>query len=184
MTQATKASGVTRSGVVVRRARPAEYDVVGRLTLAAYEADGLVGTPDGAEDFYVAMLLDAARRDREAEVWVAADGAGTLLGTVTWCPEGSAWREVTARRDQAEFRMLAVDPAARRRGVARALVEACLARARDDGAREVLLSSLPQMTAAHGLYRDLGFVRAPELDHSPAPTVHLWAFRLVLTAAE
>jgi hypothetical protein len=45
---------------------------------------------------------------------------------------------------------------------------------------EVLLSSLPQMTAAHTLYRESGFVRAPELDHSPKPHVHLWAFRLNL----
>jgi hypothetical protein len=44
--------------------------------------------------------------------------------------------------------------------------------------REVLLSSLPQMTAAHALYHDFGFIRAPELDHSPKPHVHLWAFRL------
>ena len=34
--------------------------------------------------------------------------------------------------------------------------------------REVLLSSLPQMTAAHALYREFGFVRAQELDHSPS----------------
>jgi hypothetical protein len=46
--------------------------------------------------------------------------------------------------------------------------------------REVLLSSLPMMTAAHALYRECGFVRAPELDHSPKPDVHLWAFRLSL----
>ena len=46
--------------------------------------------------------------------------------------------------------------------------------------REVLLSSLPQMTAAHALYREFGFVRAPELDHSPKPRVDLWGFVLDL----
>jgi hypothetical protein len=46
--------------------------------------------------------------------------------------------------------------------------------------REVLLSSLPQMTKAHALYREFGFVPVPELDHSPKPHVHLWAFRLTL----
>ena len=30
------------------------------------------------------------------------------------------------------------------------------------------------------LYRDFGFVWAPELDHSTKPHVHSWAFRLVL----
>jgi ribosomal protein S18 acetylase RimI-like enzyme len=76
--------------------------------------------------------------------------------------------------------MLSVAAAGRRRGVGRALVKACLDRARAAGMREVLLSSLPMMTAAHALYRECGFVRAPELDHSPKPDVHLWAFRLSL----
>jgi GNAT superfamily N-acetyltransferase len=69
-----------------------------------------------------------------AEVWVA-ELAGRLVGTVTWCPPGSQYREIASRDDQAEFRMLAVDPTVRRQGVARALVDACLARARADGSR-------------------------------------------------
>ena len=76
--------------------------------------------------------------------------------------------------------MLSVAAAGRRRGVGRSLVNACLDRARAQGMREVLISSLPQMTAAHALYREFGFVRAPELDYSPKTDVHLWALRLVL----
>lgn len=166
--------------VTVRRARPAEHEAVGELTVAAYRADELL---EGAHDHYAPRLRDAAGRDDDAEVWVAVDRSGDVLGTVTWCPPGSPWREVAARRDQGEFRMLAVAPAGRRRGVARALVEACVARARTEGMREILLSSLPDMTAAHGLYRSLGFVRAPEHDHSPLPAVRLWAFRLDLGEA-
>ncbi len=74
--------------------------------------------------------------------------------------------------------MLAVTPAARRRGVARALIEHCLEVAECDGLTEIVLSSLPTMTAAHGLYTSLGFERAPDLDWSPAPKVWLWGFRL------
>jgi ribosomal protein S18 acetylase RimI-like enzyme len=76
--------------------------------------------------------------------------------------------------------MLSVPPAGRRRSVGRALVKACLDRARAQDVREVLISSLPQMTAAHAIYREFGFVRAPELEQSPKPQVHLWAMRLVL----
>ena len=76
--------------------------------------------------------------------------------------------------------MLSVAAAGRRRGVGRALVNACLDRARAQGMHEVLISSLPQMTAAHALYGEFRFVRAPELDHSPKPDVHLWALRLNL----
>lgn len=158
-----------------------EYAEIGALTVAAYQADGLLG---GGADPYERQLRDSQSRDRTAEVLVAVD-ADRVLGTLTWCPPGSPWRELATETDQGEFRMLAVAPTGRRRGVARALVIACLVRARREQMREMVISSLPEMTAAHALYRDLGFVRAPELDHEPAPSVGLWGFRLKLaTTAE
>jgi len=165
---------------IVRAALPGEYAEAGRVTAEGYHADDLLRRPDGLIDNdYEARLIDADRRAREAELMVAVDG-DKVLGTVTWCPPTSPLRELATRPDQAEFRMLSVAPAGRRRGVGRGLVEACLDRARAEGMCEVLLSSLPQMTAAHALYREFGFVRAPEFDHSPKPYVHLWAFRLSL----
>lgn len=165
---------------IIRVAEPTEYAEAGRVTASAYRIDDLLRRADGLIDTdYEAELTDAGRRAREAELLVAVDD-GQVLGTVTWCPPTSPWRELATKPDQAEFRMLSVAAPGRRRGVGRALVTACLDRARAEGMREVLLSSLPQMTAAHALYREFGFVRAPELDHSPKPHVHLWAFRLNL----
>jgi GNAT superfamily N-acetyltransferase len=165
---------------VVRIAEPTEYAKAGRVTAEAYHADDLLRRTDGLIDVdYEALLTDARRRAREAELLVAVDD-GQVLGTVTWCPPTSPWRELATRPEQAEFRMLSVSTSGRRRGVGRALVKACLDRAQAEGMHEVLLSSLPAMTAAHALYREFGFVRAPELDHSPKPGVHLWAFRLGL----
>lgn len=163
----------------VRRVEPAEFAAVGELALDAYRADGLV--TDSDEDNYPRRLRDTAARDAEAEVLVAVGDSGQVLGTVTWCPPGSTWRELATRADQAEFRMLAVPPSGRGRGVAGALVDACLARARAEGMGEMLLSSKPEMRAAHALYLARGFVRAPEYDHRPVPSVQLWAFRLELS---
>ena len=160
--------------VEVRPAREHELVGVGRLTVAAYRADDLL--VEG--DFYEPVLLDAPRRAREAEVLVAVrDDA--LLGAVTYCVFGSPWAELCAE-GEGEFRMLAVDPAARRQGVARLLVDACVERSRALGHRAMVLSSLPQMTAAHRLYTSVGFERTPEKDWTPAPDVHLWGFRLEL----
>jgi GNAT superfamily N-acetyltransferase len=164
------------SELVIRPISAGEHDEVGRITVAAYVAEEyLVGNDPYAEE-----LADVLARAAAAEVWVA-ELDGRLVGTVTWCPLGSQYREVATRDDQAEFRMLAVDPAMRRRGVARALVDACVARARADGSREVVISSLPEMVDAHGLYARFGFVRAPDLDREPRPSLVLWAFRLLLT---
>jgi len=168
---------------VVRPARPGEYAQVGHVTAEAYRADGLLDSADyPVESTYEAQLMDAGRRAREAELWVAADEAGEILGTVTWCPPGSPWRQLAQRDDQAEFRMLSVAPAGRRRGVGRALVEACLRQARQDEMSEVVIWSHPMMTGAHALYLRMHFERAADLDGSPAPDVHLWGFRRALTA--
>lgn len=166
---------------LIRAARPEEYGLVGQLTADAYRADGLLSAADHpVESTYEAKLLDAARRAREAELWVAAAVGGEILGTVTWCPPGSPWRQLALRDDQAEFRMLSVAPAGRRRGVGRGMVEACLNRARQDGMSEVVIWSHPLMVGAHRLYLAMNFERAYDLDGSPAPGVHLWGFRLRL----
>ena len=162
-------------GVVVRLAEPGEYAEIGDLTVAAYEADGYLDTARS----YAEVLRDAGDRARRAELWVAADD-NDLLGTVTFCRYGSDYREVGQRPDQGEFRMLAVAPTARRRGVARRLVEHCLDRSRQLGQTEMVLCSAESMTSAHILYASFGFVRAPELDWRPVPDILLWGFRLRL----
>jgi len=155
----------------VRRATATDHAAIGEVTVAAYEQ-----FLTGAEDFYVAHLRDAAARDREAELWVATADDGEVLGSVTLCPAGSPWREIGSD-DEAEFRMLAVSPTAQRRGVGSALMDLVERRAREDGARAIVLSSLADMTAAHRIYRRQGFERVPERDWSPADGVHLIAFR-------
>ncbi len=154
----------------LRLAEPDELDALGHLTVAAYEEFML-----GAEDGYRVHVQDAARRAREAELWVAVDG-DRLLGCVTYCPPGSPWRELSTTADEGEFRMLAVHPDARGRGAGEALAALCEDRARTHGATRMLLSSLAGMAAAHRVYGRLGYVRLPERDWSPMPDVHLIAY--------
>jgi hypothetical protein len=79
---------------VVRVAEPAEFADAGRVTAEAYHADDLLRRTDGLIDVdYEAQLTDASRRAREAELLVAVDD-GQVLGTVTWCPPTSPWREL------------------------------------------------------------------------------------------
>jgi ribosomal protein S18 acetylase RimI-like enzyme len=156
--------------VVVRRARPEDLAAAGEVTVTAYAE-----FTTGPDDHYVALLRDAARRDREAELWVA-ERAGAVVGTVTIALPGSPWREIAAD-DEGEFRMLAVSPAARRRGVGAALMGLVLDRFRSLGMGAVVLSSLAEMAAAHRIYERAGFVRVPERDWTPVPGVDLLAFR-------
>jgi ribosomal protein S18 acetylase RimI-like enzyme len=161
--------------LVIRPAHDDELAAVGALTFDAYAADGFVMP----ESDYATQLRDATGRAREAELYVAVGEDGSLIGTVTYCPEGSAYREVAAP-GEGEFRMLAVAPGARGRGVAEALVRMCVERSVELGYDALVLSSMPLQEQAHRLYARVGFRRTPELDWKPVPTVDLIAFRLDL----
>ena len=157
----------------IRRAVDGDLEAVGAATVAAY-ADFVRG-PD---DPYLERLRDAGARMREAELWVAVEDGpgGRVLGSVTSCPPGSIWREIAAA-DEGEFRMLAVDPAAGGRGVGSALVRHVLDLWEQVGVDAVVISSLPEMTAAHGVYDRFGFRRTPDRDWSPVPGTQLITFR-------
>src|SRR5437773_1665137 len=120
-----RGNGVT--DFVVRPARPDELDAVGALTERAYRVFGYFN--DGVAPGYAASLADAHSRFAAAELWVAVDSDDRLLGTVTIARPGTEYAEVS-RAGELEFRMLAVDPDAGRRGVGSALVHAVLDRAR------------------------------------------------------
>jgi ribosomal protein S18 acetylase RimI-like enzyme len=154
----------------LRRARREELALVGELTVAAYASFTL-----GPKDPYVERLRDAAGRDRGSELWVAVEGE-ELLGSVSYCPPGSPWREL-GQDHEGEFRMLAVAPSARGQGVGQALTQLALDRFCELGASAVVLSSLAEMGSAHRIYERLGFRRLPERDWSPVPHVVLVVFR-------
>ncbi|GAA5161517.1 GNAT family N-acetyltransferase [Ornithinimicrobium tianjinense] len=163
--------------ILVRPARPEEHAEVARILMAAYAPSGM--PPDAP---YWSSLRDTAGRTEDAEVWVAELG-GHVVGTVTWAGRGSGQREISAD-DEAEFRMLGVDPDAHERGIGTALVDAVVRRARQDRYAALVLSSATWMTAAHRLYDKAGFHRIPERDWTPSPGVDLQAYRLLLTDDE
>lgn len=145
--------------VTVRELRPDEHEALRHLTLAAFRA--LFG--DDLDAGYQAELADVAARAADAEVLVAVDGAGRLVGGITYVegPGPFAWFEGA---DEAGLRMLAVTPEAQGRGVGAALVRACVERAAAAGKARVLLHTSAPMTAAMRLYERLGFRRDPARD--------------------
>ncbi|HEX2773295.1 MAG TPA: GNAT family N-acetyltransferase, partial [Micromonosporaceae bacterium] len=117
------------------------------------------------------------------ELLVAVDDTtGAVVGAVLFVLPGSAYAELSAP-GEAEFRMLAVDPAAQGRGAGEALTRACIARAAALGSSAVVICTRSFSYPAQRLYARLGFVRTPERDWSPAPGIDLLALRLELGAA-
>lgn len=159
----------------IRRAEAADLDAIGAITVRAYVEGGFMHP----ESDYAETLADARDRAEKAELWVAVEGDGEVLASVTFAPPGSEYNEV-ASPGEGELRMLAASPEARGRGIGEALVRHCVQRARDLGLTAVVLSTQPTMAAAHRIYEAVGFRRTPEKDWSPIPGVDLLAFRLDL----
>jgi GNAT superfamily N-acetyltransferase len=140
----------------VRLAQPAEFGRVGELTVAAYRllpVDHLWG---GYDD----DILDTKTRAEHAEVLVALVD-GQVVGSVTFVADAaSRWSEWT-EPGEVQFRLLAVDAAARGRGIGETLVRACITRAR--GA-PIMIHTTPWMETARRMYDRLGFVRRPDRD--------------------
>jgi ribosomal protein S18 acetylase RimI-like enzyme len=160
----------------IRTAQQHELPEVGRITQAAYRE--FYRPDDPMWRAYFERIGDAAARARRADVLVAALD-GTIVGTATLELE----RTIEGHqldRGQANLRLLAVAPGTRSRGIGRALVSACLDRARAAGKTLMTLHTQEDMVAALRMYRSFGFTRDPDRDRRLNDTLELIAYRLPL----
>jgi ribosomal protein S18 acetylase RimI-like enzyme len=162
--------------VLVRAATPEQYERIGELTAAAFIAGGTA-----SDAGYVAVLRDVAGRAEHGEVLVAVDEpTGGVLGAVAFVVAGSPLADL-CREGEAEFRMLAVDPAVQGAGAGAALVHACLDRARALGSTAIVISTAERSAAARHLYERIGFTRLPERDRELERGPRLIAYRIELS---
>ena len=143
--------------IEVRRALPAEYDEAGWVTALAYRE--FVRPEDGDWNDYLDRIADVRDRAGRTVVLVAVED-GRILGSATLELEGRTEEgEPPVPPDEAHLRMLGVHPDARRRGIARMLMDASVEEARRAGKRRLTLNTTRRMRAAQSMYEALGFER-------------------------
>lgn len=173
--QVPMSSAPRTTTVKIREFRPEDGEIVGRLTLGAYD---LYGTISGE---YRAYLGDPTRRVDHSTSVLVAERDGEVVGTVTFVlPGDQAWEGPEEPVADAGFRVLAVAPHVEGAGVGRALVERCIALSREHGCHRLMIVSMAWMTRAHQLYGKLGFERRPDLDLR-FPGGDGWMFQFDLT---
>jgi GNAT superfamily N-acetyltransferase len=168
-----------RDGYEVRRITPDDdLERLGAIVMRSYLA--LPGSP--IEPDYELELQDVRKRLERSTMFGAYDG-GRPLGCVTFVADRHAAYAEDLLDGESSFRMLAVDAAARGRGVGESLVVRCVDEARALGSWAVFIHSGTWMPAAHRLYGRLGFERVPERDWTFGdPPFTLLGFRLRLEA--
>jgi len=151
--------------VEIRRLVPADVDRIVRLSLAAWGpvfasfrailGDALYERvhPDWEAD-QAASVRDALDRH---ETWVEVDDGGVVAGFV------NVVFDVAAR--SAEIHMIAVDPAAQRRGVGSRLTEVALDEMRSRGIDLAIVATGgdPGHAAARATYEKAGFTGIPQV---------------------
>jgi len=162
-----------RDDVVIRPARDEELDIVASLLVDAYAEYAAAMAPD-AWSMFAQDIANVRGRQGDGELLVAEQD-GRLVGSVELYRN---WRG--AQPGAAGLRLLTVPPPARGGGIGRALMEHCVRTARSDGKQRVVLTVTQEMGIVRDLCERLGFVRAPELDHEPAPGVRLHGYALAL----
>jgi ribosomal protein S18 acetylase RimI-like enzyme len=155
-----------QASVLVRTARPADRGAIARLTLAAYREYATIMEPSA---WYA---LDQAVRsslvDDSGVTRLVAELQGAIAGSAAlYARDAAAYGDLAELTPWPEVRLIAVDPRFRGRGVARALVDECIRRARASGATALGLHTSRSMRDAVRLYERMGFVRDPEHDFQP-----------------
>jgi len=166
-------SGTSLTGVRVREAAPHEYERVADLVELGFRHGPYGHLPVSAAR--TALVRDSAGRAAAGALLVAVDAApglteeseelAALLGTASLLRAGAPGTRL-AQSGEVELRLIAVDPAARGRGVGETLVRASLDVAAQMGAEAVVLDTGSLNLPAQRLYERVGFHR--QLDRVPA----------------
>jgi ribosomal protein S18 acetylase RimI-like enzyme len=132
--------------VIVRPAEPRDADAVLAL-MEGLTRPAVAENPQPQRDVFRAHL-----EHPDAKVYVA-EFEGEIAGAVSlWFVPRLNWTT-----PQAWIPDLYVDPSFRRRGAARALLDACAAEARSRGSHVLVLESGHHRAEAHELYESYGF---------------------------
>jgi GNAT superfamily N-acetyltransferase len=150
---------MTTGDVIVRRARRADLPALGRLGAQLLRAHHdfdrarFMAPGDDPEGGY-AWFLGTQLPKRDAAVFVAVR-TDAVVGYVYAAVEPRSWKEL---RDEAGFiHDVLVDAAARRTGVATALLEAAFAWLRAQGVPRIVLGTAYANRPARRLFTSLGF---------------------------
>ncbi|PWU20280.1 MAG: GNAT family N-acetyltransferase [Candidatus Rokuibacteriota bacterium] len=148
--------------------------------VAAY-AEYFPRDPEGPALAYREEIRDVWSRLADSTL-IVAEEQGRIAGAVTYYADARRESPVGWPPNWAAFRLLAVHPDARGRGIGRLLTAECIRRARDAGRDAVSLHTTELMAVARALYERMGFVRVPEFDFRPIPPLLVMAYRLDLTS--
>lgn len=167
----------------IRNAKPNEFEAIGTLMVQVYSQ--LEGFPKESEQpNYYKMLanIGALTSNPGTELLVAVTADDKIVGAVVFFNDMKNYGSggtATKEQNAAGFRLLAVSPDSRGKGIGKILTMECIRKAKDLKLQQVIIHSTMAMQVAWKMYENLGFKRSEDLDFMQGE-LPVFGFRLVL----
>lgn len=174
---------MTTHKYTVRDATLAEFSKIGELMVEVYSK--LEGFPDKEEqpDYYKLLAnIGSLTENPKTRLLIAISSGGDIGGGVVYFGDMKYYGSggiATKEKDSAGFRLLAVDPSTRGKGIGTLLTKACIQIAKDEKQNQMIIHSTKAMQIAWKMYESMGFKRSEELDFMQGE-LPVFGFRLLL----
>ncbi|MFV8224707.1 GNAT family N-acetyltransferase [Christiangramia aquimixticola] len=171
------------SKYIVRKAREDEFEKVGELMVQVYSQ--LEGFPKQTEQpEYYKMLANIGEITTKpyTDLLIAVSQENNIAGAVVYFDDMSSYGSggtATQEKNASGFRLLAVDPDERGKGIGKLLIHDCIDRAKNNGQKQVIIHSTDFMKIAWKMYEKIGFKRSEDLDFMQG-NLQVYGFRLKL----
>ena len=167
---------------VIRSAAPNEFLEVGKLMVNVYSL--LEGFPKETEqpNYYKMLANVGDLTQRPGTEILIAESNQQILGAVVYFSDMQYYGSggtATQEKNASGFRLLAVSPSARGLGIGKLLTMACLEKAKDQKAKQVVIHTTKAMQTAWKMYENIGFKRSEDLDFMQGE-LPVFGFRLLI----
>ena len=167
----------------IREATPDEYTPLGELMVEVYSQLEGFPSPKEIPDYYDHLKnVGKLAKNPKTRLIVAVSNTGKIDGGVVYYGDMQyygAGGESTTSQKSAAFRLLAVNPEIRGKGLGKQLINACFQQAREEGFQVVMIHSTKFMMVAWKMYERMGFVRFPGIDFEKNG-VKVYGFKYIL----
>ncbi|TJY37247.1 GNAT family N-acetyltransferase [Pontimicrobium aquaticum] len=152
----------------IREAKPEEYSQLGKLMVLVYSQ--LKGFPKQDEIpsyYHVLKNVGEFTKQPKVKLFVAISKQGKVDGGLVYFGDISyygAGGKATANQKAAAFRLLAINPETRGKGLGKLLINTCINQAKKEGHKHLVIHSTKSMMLAWKMYERMGFSRFSEID--------------------
>ncbi|WP_109300258.1 GNAT family N-acetyltransferase [Aquimarina sp. AU474] len=153
---------------LIRDATSDEFSMIGLLMVNVYsQLEGFPNQDQQPEYYSFLTNIGNLTQNPKTRLLIAISENGQIGGGVVYFGDMTHYGSggtATKEKNAAGFRLLAVDPATRGKGIGKLLTNKCIELAKEEKQNQVIIHSTKAMQIAWKMYEKLGFIRAKDLD--------------------